>query len=102
MLLPLTPSLSLLPQAVVVGHRGAGDMFGETSLLKASMATASIVTDSDEAIVVCIEGAYLDGLFKSHPALPGRFFAFLAGYRVIIPPPSCGSPLSPSGSPFPS
>jgi len=91
-----------LPQAVVVGHRGAGDMFGETSLLKASMATASIVTDSDEAIVVCIEGAYLDGLFKSHPALPGRFFAFLAGYQVIIPPPSCGSPLSPSGSPFPS
>jgi len=69
-------------QAVVVGHRGAGEMFGETSLLKASNATASIVTDSDEAIVVCIEGAYLDGLFKTHPALPGRFFAFLAGYQA--------------------
>ena len=69
-------------QAVVVGHRGAGEMFGETSLLKASNATASIVTDSDEAIVVCIEGAYLDSLFKTHPALPGRFFAFLAGYQA--------------------
>ena len=30
-------------QAVVVGHRGAGEMFGETSLLKAGVATASIV-----------------------------------------------------------
>jgi len=70
------------PQAVVVGHRGAGEMFGEISLLKASNATASIVTDSDEAIVVCIEGSYLDGLFKTHPALPGRFFAFLASYQA--------------------
>ena len=51
---------------------------------KASNATASIVTDSDEAIVVCIEGAYLDGLFKTHPALPGRFFAFLAGYQACM------------------
>jgi len=51
-------------------------------LLKASNATASIVTDSDEAIVVCIEGSYLDGLFKTHPALPGRFFAFLASYQA--------------------
>jgi len=70
------------PQAVVVGHRGAGDMFGETSLLKASNATASIVTDSNEAIVVCIEGSVLEGLFKTHPALPGRFFAFLASYQA--------------------
>ena len=68
--------------AVVVGHRGAGEMFGETSLLKAGVATASIVTDSDEAIVVCIEGSYLDTLFQSEPALPGRFFAFLASYQA--------------------
>ena len=46
------------PTAVVVGHRGAGEMFGETSLLKAGVATASIVTDSDEAILVCIDGMY--------------------------------------------
>jgi len=68
--------------AVVVGHRGAGEMFGETSLLKAGVATASIVTDSEEAIVVCIEGSYLDQLFQSEPALPGRFFAFLASYQA--------------------
>ena len=70
------------PTAVVVGHRGAGEMFGETSLLKASPATASIVTDSDEAILVCIDGAYLETLFSSHPKLPGRFFAFLATYQA--------------------
>ena len=69
------------PTAVVVGHRGAGEMFGETSLLKAGVATASIVTDSEEAILVCIDGMYLETLFTSHPAL-GRFFAFLASYQV--------------------
>jgi len=70
------------PTAVVVGHRGAGEMFGETSLLKAGVATASIVTDSDEAVLVCIDGQYLEQLFSSHPKLPGRFFAFLAQYQA--------------------
>jgi len=70
------------PTAVVVGHRGAGEMFGETSLLKAGVATASIVTDSEEAILVCIDGIYLETLFNSHPKLPGRFFAFLASYQA--------------------
>jgi len=70
------------PTAVVVGHRGPGDMFGETSLLKNSPATASIVNDSEEAVLVCIEGTYLDELFHSHPKLPGRFFAFLAKYMA--------------------
>jgi len=70
------------PTAVVVGHRGPGDMFGETSLLKSGNATASIVTDSEEAILVCIDGMYLESLFSSHPKLPGRFFAFLASYQA--------------------
>lgn len=70
------------PTAVVVGHRGPGEMFGETSLLKAGVATASIVTDSDEAVLVCIDGLYLENLFSSHPKLPGRFFAFLAQYQA--------------------
>eukprot|EP00967_Tisochrysis_lutea_P088629 scaffold125857_cov35-Tisochrysis_lutea.AAC.4 len=74
------------PAAVVVGHRSAGDMFGETSLLKAGLATASIVTDSDFAVVMILEAAYLDQLFQQHPALPGRFFAFLAQYQVARPP----------------
>jgi len=70
------------PTAVVVGHRGPGEMFGETSLLKSGNATASIVTDSDEAILVCVDGTYLESLFSSHPKLPGRFFAFLASYQA--------------------
>ena len=51
-------------------------------LLKNSPATASIVTDSDEAILVHIEGKYLDELFNSNPKLPGRFFAYLATYQA--------------------
>uniref|UniRef100_A0A7S2C4X5 cGMP-dependent protein kinase n=1 Tax=Haptolina brevifila TaxID=156173 RepID=A0A7S2C4X5_9EUKA len=68
--------------AVVVGHRGPGEMFGETSLLKEGHATASIVVDSENAILVCVDGSYLEKLFLSHPSLPGRFFAFLASYQA--------------------
>ena len=63
-------------------------MFGETSLLKAGLATASIVTDSDFAVVMILEAAYLDQLFQQHPALPGRFFAFLAQYQVGLAKPA--------------
>ena len=38
----------------MVGYRSAGEMFGETSLLQAGVATASICADT-EAQVVCIE-----------------------------------------------
>ena len=31
---------------------------------------------------VCIDGAYLEELFNSHPIMPGRFFAFLATYQA--------------------
>ena len=68
-------------QAVVVGHRHAGDMFGETSLLKSGVATASIAADED-ALIVCLEGAYLEELFQSSPGLPGRFFCFIAAYEA--------------------
>ena len=46
------------------------------------MATASIVTDSDEATLVCIEGSSLESLFTSEPRMAGRFFAFLASYQA--------------------
>ena len=68
-------------QAVIVGYRQAGDMFGETSLLKSGVATASICADS-EAVIVCLEGAYLEELFQSSPGLPGRFFCFIAAYEA--------------------
>ena len=57
-------------------------MFGETSLLKSGVATASIVCDGAEATLLCIEGSFLESLFTSQPQLPGRFFAFLAQYQA--------------------
>ena len=69
------------PNAVVVGYRKPGEMFGETSLLKEGVATASIAAH-ENAEVVCIEGAFLEQLFSSHPGLPGRFFCFLAAYQA--------------------
>jgi len=68
-------------QAVVVGYRRAGDMFGETSLLKSGVATASIAADED-TLIVCLEGQYLEELFQSSPGLPGRFFCFIAAYEA--------------------
>ena len=60
-------------QAVVVGYRSAGEMFGETSLLKAGVATASIAADSD-ATLICLEGASAarptEQLLFCHPPLP--------------------------------
>ena len=68
-------------QAVMVGLRRAGDMFGETSLLKSGVATASIAADED-TLLVCLEGQYLEELFQSSPGLPGRFFCFIAAYQA--------------------
>jgi len=68
-------------QAVVVGSRHAGDMFGETSLLKSGVATASIAAEED-TLIVCLEGQYLEELFQSSPGLPGRFFCFIAAYEA--------------------
>jgi len=67
--------------AVVVGYRSAGEMLGETSLLKEGRATASIAADEDTT-VICIEGKSLEQLFATHPALPSRFFCFLASYQA--------------------
>ncbi|EOD28896.1 hypothetical protein EMIHUDRAFT_234416 [Emiliania huxleyi CCMP1516] len=58
---------------------------GQPAAVVAGKATASIVTDSDEAIVAIVmilEASYLDKLFEQHPHLPGRFFAFLASYQA--------------------
>ena len=37
-------------QAVVVGYRKPGEMFGETSLLQSGVATASIAADSEATL----------------------------------------------------
>jgi len=68
-------------QAVVVGYRTAGEMFGETSLLKSGVATASIAADED-ATLICLEGTFLEQLFMHKPELPSRFFCFIAAYQA--------------------
>ena len=82
-------------QAVVVGYRNAGEMLGETSLLKEGRATASIVAE-ETTTVVCIEGKSLETLITTHPGLPSRFFCFLA---PCAPPfgPRRGAPHPPAG-----
>ena len=66
------------PQAVVVARRKAGEMFGERTLLLGGEASASIVVDSDTAVLIRLTDAYLNKLFKSSPELPGKFYCFLA------------------------
>ena len=66
------------PQAVVVGHRKAGEMFGERSLLLGGNAAASVVVDSDECVMVRLTSGFLRELFASHPELLGKFFCLLA------------------------
>uniref|UniRef100_A0A7S3BPB6 cGMP-dependent protein kinase n=1 Tax=Haptolina ericina TaxID=156174 RepID=A0A7S3BPB6_9EUKA len=66
------------PQAVVVARRRAGEMFGERTLLLGGVAGASIVVDSDTAVLIRLTEAYLNKLFKSNPELPGKFYCFLA------------------------
>ncbi|KAL1520053.1 hypothetical protein AB1Y20_023528 [Prymnesium parvum] len=66
------------PQAVVVARRQAGEVFGERTLLLGGTAAASIVIDSDTAVLIRLREDYLNKLFKSRPELPGKFFCFLA------------------------
>jgi len=68
-------------QAVVVGYRRAGEMLGETSLLKEGKATASLAAD-EPTTILCIEGRALEQLFQTQAHLPSRFFCFLATYQA--------------------
>jgi serine/threonine protein kinase/CRP-like cAMP-binding protein len=65
-------------RSVVVAHRGMGDMFGEISLLKHGLATASIIADDENTVLYVLEGSFLDSLFRTEPGLPSRFYCFLA------------------------
>jgi len=65
-------------QSVVVANRGSGEMFGEISLLKLGVATASIIANDEPTVLYILEGAFLDSLFRTEPGLPSRFYCFLA------------------------
>ena len=66
------------PQAVVIGQRKGGDLFGERSLLNGGNAAASVVVDSDEAIILRITSTFLQQLFTAHPETMSKFFCLLA------------------------
>ena len=66
------------PQAVVVGRRKIGDLFGERSLLSGGAASASVVVDSDDAVVLRVTSRFLESLFDAHPELMGKFFCLMA------------------------
>ena len=66
------------PQAVVLGKRQMGDLFGERSLLNGGNAKASIVVDSDTAVVLRVTMPFLQELFVAHPEMMGKFFCLLA------------------------
>ena len=73
-------------QAVVVNRLEAGQMFGETSLLKRdaseALANATVVADEEEAQLLMMPGAALDELFGANPTLGARFFAYLAATQA--------------------
>ena len=66
------------PQAVVVGRRTAGQIFGERTLLLGGAASATVVVDSDDAVVLTLPESHMRKVFAEHPELQGRFYCFLA------------------------
>jgi len=62
----------------VVGVINAGETFGEISFLQNSQITASVVADDDRVEIYVIEGDHLNEIFNDFPAVPGRFYKYLA------------------------
>ena len=72
------------PQAVVVAHKQAGDLFGERTLLLGGRAHASIVVSSEPASVMRLKGSKLKKLLaagtgsKKSGELSAKLYYFLA------------------------
>lgn len=66
------------PQSIVVGRRTAGQIFGERTLLLGGAASATVVVDSEEAVVLTLPDSHMRKVFELHPELQGRFYCFLA------------------------
>jgi CRP-like cAMP-binding protein len=62
----------------VVGVINSGETFGEISFLQNSQITASVVADDDRVEIYVIEGDHLNEIFNEFPAVPGRFYKYLA------------------------
>ena len=65
-------------QSVCVGRRTAGEVFGERSLLLGGTAAASVVVDSEEAVLLRLRADYLQTLFVGNNELISKFFCLLA------------------------
>ena len=69
----------------MLGRRRMGDLFGERSLLNGGSASASVVIDSEEAVLLRVTASFLHELFLAHPDLMGKFFCLMAIDQVRVP-----------------
>ena len=67
-----------LTRAVVVGRLHPGDLFGEHTLLLGGVAGASVVADSDDALVLRLSSERLTTLFSEDPSLCAKLFCLLS------------------------
>lgn len=68
-----TSADSALTQPKVLARIEEGDIFGELSFLEGSAASASVIADSDQVVLYCMEGQVLNHLFEWKPELAARF-----------------------------
>ena len=66
------------PQALVVGHLGPGDIVGTNSFILGSLPMATVIVESDEALVVRLPARELFATFAEQPVIAGKFYCFLA------------------------
>ena len=64
--------------AVVVGALGAGDMFGERTLVLGGRAGASVVADSEQAVVLRLSADRLSEISTHDPQLSAKLFCLLS------------------------
>ena len=65
-------------RGVAYGRLGSGDVFGESSFLDATAASASVLADEDDVEVAVVDGPRVYSLLSSVPGLASRFFQSLA------------------------
>src|SRR5919202_1010241 len=65
-------------RGVAFGRLGPGDVFGESSFLDATPASASILADEDEVEVAVVDGPRLYSLLASVPGFASRFYQSVA------------------------
>ena len=62
----------------IVGYMGAGELFGERSLLFGGHASASVIVHTQEAEIRVLDRLLLERLFFARPDVAGGFYRYLA------------------------